>query len=145
MPAFVVGGLLPDVNLPLVPNGDPINVRESWGKTTVLVMVHSPDCSRCQHYVDGLAPAADEFKIWDGRLLIVVPAAPSEAVRARAPFGQVVADEYARLAAAGSASVIVADRYGQIFYSSYAAASHELPPARDLEEWLKYLGTMCPE
>jgi hypothetical protein len=43
------------------------------------------------------------------------------------------------------AGLVVADRYGQIFYVAHAESKHALPPPRELTEWLKYLGTLCPE
>lgn len=36
--------------------------------------------------------------------------------------------------------VIVADKFGQVFY-----VEGRLTPPRQLTEWLKYLGTLCPE
>jgi hypothetical protein len=68
--------------------------------------------------MDQLSASAEEFRIWDARL---------------------IAEE------AGTPSVVVADRYGQIFYVTDAGDGHRFPDAREMEEWLKYLGTLCPE
>ncbi len=140
-----ITSFLPDIDLPSAADGNPVHLRESGGKTTVLVTVHSARCRGCREYLDGLAPIAGEFDVWDGRLLILVPGALAEAARLRPPFGKVLADEHGHVADPASASVIVADRYGQIFHAARAGAAHDLPSARDLEEWLKYLGTLCPE
>ncbi len=144
-PELSIGGFLPNIDLPSVLNGTPVPLRGSGGKTTVLVTVHSAHCAGCREYLDRLAAAAGEFEIWDGRLAVLVPGAPAGAARFEAPFGTVLADEHGRLADPASASVLVADRYGQIFHAVRAGTTHDLPSARELEEWLKYLGTLCPE
>lgn len=41
--------------------------------------------------------------------------------------------------------VLVADRYGQLFEILPAGPDHVLVEPRELEEWLKYLATQCPE
>jgi hypothetical protein len=45
----------------------------------------------------------------------------------------------------GKAAVIAADRFGQVFYARDAEPEHSFPTPRELQEWLKYLGTLCPE
>lgn len=140
-----VASFIPDIRLPSAPNGALVQLRESGGKTTVLVTLHSARCAGCQEYLNSLAPLSGEFDIWDARLLVIVPGPMRAAERLRAPFGKVLGDEHRRLADPASASVLVADRYGQIFHAAHAGDSHELTSPRDLEEWLKYLGTLCPE
>jgi hypothetical protein len=142
---LAVTGFVPDIELPSARSGSAVRLNLPAGQTTVLVTVHSARCAGCQEYVSGLAPASGEFEVWEGRLLVVVPEPPGAARQMQAPFGQVLSDEAGRVADPGSASVIVADRYGHIFQATHAAASHQLPPVRELEEWLKYLGTLCPE
>jgi len=136
---------VPDIELPSARSGSAVRLNLPFGQTTVLVAVHSARCAGCQEYLNGLAPASGEFKIWEGRLLVIVPESPDAAKHLSVPFGQVLSDEAGRVADPGSASVIVADRYGHVFHASHASASHRLPSVRDLEEWLKYLGTLCPE
>jgi hypothetical protein len=43
------------------------------------------------------------------------------------------------------AGVVIADRYGQVYYVSEAGENHAFPTPRELEEWLKFLATECPE
>lgn len=140
-----VSGFLPHFELPAAPDGDPVRLRESGGKITVLVTVHGASCTGCLDYVRSLTAIAGELEVWDGRLLVVVPGELHAAARLPAPAARVLADEHARIADASHATVLVADRFGQIFHASDAGASHELPPAHELEGWLKYLGTLCPE
>lgn len=41
----------------------------------------------------------------------------------------------------GAPSVVIVDRYGQVWFESET----ELPDAREIEEWTKFLATQCPE
>ncbi len=140
-----VGGFLPDIELRSAPDGTPVQLRASGGKTAVVVMLHSAMCAACAQYLASLAPLAEEFAVWDGRLLVVVPGPQAEAASVRSPYGLVLADERQLIANPESASVVVADRYGQIFGAESAGGAHDLTSVRDLAEWLKYLGTLCPE
>ncbi len=118
-----------------------MQLRETGGKITVLVTLHSGQCAGCREYLAGLSPVSNDFDVWDARLLVIVPGTAAAAP----PFGKVLLDERASIADPASASVVVADRYGQIFEAVHAGASHALPSPRELAEWLKYLGTLCPE
>jgi len=140
-----IAGFLPDIQLTAVPSGLPVKLRPLAGKTSVLVAVHSAACPGCREYLQALASSSGEFDVWEARLLVAVPGPPEEASRLTVAFGHVLSDPGRQLAGPGSASVMVADRYGQIFHAAHAGASHRLPPVRELEEWLKYLGTLCPE
>jgi peroxiredoxin len=44
-----------------------------------------------------------------------------------------------------SPSVIVADKWGEIFYVATASDVVDLPPAQELLDWVSYLQTRCPE
>ena len=70
-------------------------------------------CGGCEDYLRMLADMDEEFQLWEARLIVL------RADRDR---------------------VVVADRYGQVFYTDDA-----LTAPRQLAEWLKYLGTLCPE
>ena len=53
-----------------------------------------------------------------------------------------------RVAASDGPVTLVADRYGQVFHIDGAggeAGAHPGMEPRELEEWLKYLATQCPE
>ncbi len=110
----------------------------------MLATIHSARCAGCRGYLDSLSPLAHEFEVWDARLLVIAPGPLRETATPPAQFGKVLSDENGEIADPASASVIVADRYGQIFDAVHAGTSHALPP-REIAEWLKYLGTLCPE
>jgi peroxiredoxin len=144
-PNLSVASFIPYLELPSAPFSAPVQLRESGGKISVLVAVHSARCPGCQDYLKGLGPLSAEFEAWDARLLIVIPEPISEAQNTGTPFGKVLSDEDHRFANAGAVSVQVADRYGQIFESVHAGSSHELLTPGEVAESLKYIGTLCPE
>lgn len=141
----MIACFIPHLELPELRDGTPLQLREAGGKITILVTVHSPVCDGCREYLDSLAPLAPEFDSWDARLLVVVPGPIANARALHLTFGTVLRDDCGCIADGISASVVVADRYGQVFETVRAGASHELPGPRELEEWLKYIGTLCPE
>lgn len=136
---------LPDIELPSVETGMLVPLRPSLGRTTILFGLHSATCEGCRRYLDQLASISPEFKAWDARLFVAVPGLRSQGAKFGPRFGTVLADTANRVSSRDDARVIVADQYGQIFESSYAGGGHDLPAPRQLEEWLKFLGTLCPE
>jgi hypothetical protein len=134
-----IGEMLPDVQLRALDGRTTIPLRSDGGQTTVVVWRHPFDCDGCDSYLQGLSETVDEFRVWDARLLIVGSPAGSRLVP---PFALFAGNDSFLPEGAG---VIVADRYGQVFYEGRATAEHTLVAARDLVEWLKYLGTLCPE
>ncbi len=141
-----VASFIPDVELPSAPDGVPVRLRESGGKLTIFVTVHSARCAGCVEYLHALAGIQSELEIWEARFLVIVPGSLTEAQRLRSPVGTVLSDEHGLLAEDRSANVIVADRFGQVFdVARSSGAGHDLRGLRELEEWLKYLGTLCPD
>jgi hypothetical protein len=47
-----VATMVPDIELPCVPRGVAVRLRENGGKITVLVAVHSGSCPGCREYLE---------------------------------------------------------------------------------------------
>ena len=94
-----------------------------------------------------LVRAAPDFADWGGRVVVIVPGSVADATDLRAalslPF--TVVSETPGTHLLDRAGVIIADRFGQIFAVDDAGTEHALPPPREVEEWLKFIGTQCPE
>jgi hypothetical protein len=112
-----VGQMLPDIVIPST-GGAPIPLRSDRGEITVVFCPHPWECAAGDRYLETIAELEPEFRVWEARLLVL---------------------------ASAEASLVAADRYGQIFYAVQADATHQLPSPRELTEWLKHLGTLCPE
>jgi hypothetical protein len=135
-----VGQMLPDVIFPVTNGRSTIPMRSDRGETTVVIWRHPFECESCDFYLQSLAGTAHEFRIWEARLVIL---ASPPAVPATPPFAIAVTDNvFVPLQGVG---VMAADRYGQVFYVVQSKGGHALPSPRELVEWIKYLGTLCPE
>lgn len=145
-----VGSRLPMLRLATAPSGAPVDLRR-WGReATVLVWIDDSSCERCRAYVQELDRHREDFAAWDGRVIVVVPAPLEEAARLKRDLDLhliVAGDPEHRspLAGAEGPALLVADRYGDVYYVTEADARHALPGPRELEEWLKFLATQCPE
>jgi len=132
--------MLPDVRFSVANERTTIPLRSDRGEITVVLWRHPFECSSCNSYVQSLAESEDEFRIWEARLIVI--ASPSTRSAAPAFATEVTDKEILPLQGVG---VLAADRYGQIFYVTQSTTEHAFPSARDLAEWIKYLGTLCPE
>jgi hypothetical protein len=113
----------------------------------VLAILHGSDCEQCAAYAGELVDAQQAFRSWDGLLVLAVP---DEALRAAgsdaAPPEAVSRDMHpVRDTFGGAPRVIVADRFGHIFHVEEGGQAHRLPEPRELEAWLRFLATQCPE
>jgi hypothetical protein len=155
---YRVGGRVPDVQLPRAGSskGGDIPARGRPREGVALLFPDAPD--RWSAYVRDLAPHADALADWDGRLIAVVPdrdPAWAELSRELGARVWVVEDPDGRLrpAAVPAApaprlpAAALVDRYGEIYHvwprDDHAARPG--PPARELEEWLRFLALQCPE
>jgi hypothetical protein len=145
-----VGSVVAPLRLASAPSGAPLELRR-WGReATVLLRLDDVDCARCREYLKELDRRRADLALWDGRVVVVVPGGVEQARRLKEELGlglSVAADPDGRapLAGASGPAWLVADRYGQVYYAASGGAEHRLPDPRELEEWLKFLATQCPE
>lgn len=149
------GTRLPDLTLPTL-DGGTVRWRSPAEGSPVVVFLHSPACSSCRSYLDGLARAAPDFRDWSGRVLVVFATADTgsapEAGDATAqawPFVVSVDEDGKARARCGigedHAAVIIADRWGEVYFAAGEKSERALPDPPAIEEWLRYLATQCPE
>lgn len=132
--------MLPDADLTPVSGDSPVQLRPVRSETTVILLPHAFECAECERYGMELDALAAEFREWDARLLVIA-AAPDGWLQ-RLSFAKAAIQERE---AASEAAVLVADRYGQVFHTSRSGKEHAFPFPPEIVEWLKYLGTLCPE
>lgn len=144
-----VGERLPDLKLPRV-DGAERPLRGPHRDAVIVVALHDAGCDACQRYLRDLADARPRFRIWDGTVRGVTDGAGAALRQVDIEAGvDVLVDVERRLLdrldAGDGPVVLVADRYGQLFEIFAAGPEHALPGPRELEEWLQYLATQCPE
>lgn len=145
-----VGGRVPAVELPSA-DGPPVKLRRRDRFATVLVRINPEGCPGCGEYLQAIDAALRDLRAWDGRVLAVVAGSVEDARKLKSETGvrfQVLADP----SDAGAADaeqrdnvVVVADRWGEIYHVSRSGTTRELPGPRELEDWLRFLATQCPE
>lgn len=141
------GDLLPTVSLPSAPAGAMVGLRSGRGPR-VLVMVHSAGCEECGRYVRGdLASSADRVAEWGGRLAVVVPGRMEGAIELAKtiPGTMQVLGDPKETVASGSAAVVIADEWGEVYFQADAGADHHFPAAAEIGEWVRFIAIQCPE
>jgi peroxiredoxin len=151
------GDRLPDLALPAT-TGGAIQLRSPAEGPLVLVLVRFADAAACREYLDTLAGASADFAVWDGRLLAVFDSPPGRGTRTEEeveagaptfPFAAAVDEEHRLRRSCGlrpaETAVIIADRWGEIYFVATDEGESALPNAATIEEWLRYLATQCPE
>jgi hypothetical protein len=146
-----VGDLLPALSLPTASAERVVNLRESSRDSWVILFLPR-SAERAHGYVRTLVDAAASILVWDARLVLVVAGDMRDARELHETTGgrvPVVADTDGLARAhfdsdTGLAVLVIADRYGQIYSLHIDACDALLAPA-EIEEWVKFLATQCPE
>jgi hypothetical protein len=148
----LVGERLPTFRLGEAPTGRirsfPINARDA-----LILLLVPEDAERWLPYVRGLNRRAEDVTYWYARIMLAVAGsdrAAADLKRKAAPDLIVLADPErfldSRLGCrSDAATVLVVDRYGQIYDVVEADRPEDLPDAAELEEWTRFLATQCPE
>lgn len=145
---------LPYVALERVGRAGEENLRRQERFARAVFFTHGGGCAECAAYARTLAGAVPALADWDARVLVVFPPgdrAAATSLAEEAPGLSVLLDTASTRArsTAGvrpeSAALLVADRFGDLWHGYDAGAGHRLPDIRELEDWLRYLGTLCPE
>lgn len=142
---------LPDVKLPAAPGGLPTPLRPPGRISPVVVLVDDAGCDACRAWLHRLAAASADIGEWDGRVILVVPAPPDQAIRITDDATKhftILADPDRTLAARlgiSAPAVVIADQYGEIHHAAPAGDAHDFPEPSEVVGWLRYLAVQCPE
>jgi plasmid stabilization system protein ParE len=149
---LTVGDRLPALSLPAAPDGRRVNLREQSRQSRVILILARGD-ERSRGYATALADAAESIRLWDSRLAVVI----EDDVRAAHDLHDALGAQATVLAdpervgralfdtGTGPTILVIADRYGQIYFVQVATHVETLPAPSEIEEWVKYLATQCPE
>lgn len=146
------GQRLPRLALPAAPDGSRVALRDP-ARGAPVVAILRPDEDGVA-LLERLARAVEPLRVWAGRPLAIVPATLEEATALvgrvdGVPFpvlADVDGDVLRRLGVqSGRTALIIADRWGVVYYSVEADTAAELPDDAEVVEWVRYLATQCPE
>ncbi|HEX6749456.1 MAG TPA: redoxin family protein [Longimicrobium sp.] len=140
------GGRLPDLALPSAQGESTVPLRPGGRLNPVVVALHGGGCEPCRAYLHDLATVASDLREWDAHVIVV--ARDAAGFDRDLPFPVVVDAQRAfaaRTGVAGAAVVVIADQWGEVAHVAEAGEGHDLPDAREIVEWVKYLAIQCPE
>lgn len=144
------GTRLPSLSLPRISSGEPIEWRLPRG-VRVLVFLGAELTRDTGAYLDALREWRGRFRVWDGRPLIVLTSgrAPRDLDPENVPYPVVADPDGEGRARCGvrpeELAVIITDRWGEVYRSWVAAEPSDLPGPEEIEEWLRFIVTQCPE
>lgn len=127
--------------------------RDPSKGATVAVFLDSGDRDSDLEYLTSLADSAKEFGYWDGRLVVVGPGLGSgpEFSRGRDRAGSLsyVTEANGEVEGCGvhggESALLIADRWGQVYYGARGPSVESLPAPTEISEWLQFMATQCPE
>ncbi len=129
------------------------NLRPQGQEAHVVFFPHAA-CALCDEYVRTLGRGARALRDWDARPVVVVGSgeeARGRALAAAAP-GVTVLEEPVGVPVRArgeippdSAALLVADRFSDIWHGYDMGGGHAFPGLPELEDWLRFLATQCPE
>ena len=146
-----IGDRLPPLTLPRARDGVPVAWRAPQRGAPVVVFL--ADVASGRDYVRELATWEPRLRQWAGRPLVVLPgnAGPDgEGAELEGRGVEFMVDPNGEAhrrcgVGEGEAAVFIADRWGQIYAVERASSEAGLPGVEEIEEWMRYLSTQCPE
>jgi hypothetical protein len=150
-----IGGRLPALTRA---DGTPVWRPQYTRDSVILAVLHGEKCEPCTRFRHDLVRAQPDFRAWDGKLVIAVPAdhegaatvaepAEANALKPRGTESGEAEPTVARVPdrVGEPPAIIIADRFGHIYHVEAGGQAHAFPEPRQLEEWLRFIGTQCPE
>jgi hypothetical protein len=110
-------------------DGRMVRYRDIWQYQNLVLVTLGSDCESASRYIAHLADHREELTAHDTALVIW---SADGSGSARPPDVPVP-------------SVLLADRFGEIYHVETAPAEADLPSAAALIEWLRYMQSQCPE
>ena len=125
------------------PKGDHLRLDAPELGSPAMLFVRDRALEVARPYINGWETRLAELKGWYGRPLLVTeertPDTPIPAALATAQQWQELGIE------PDASALIIADRWGLVYASQQTTTFRDLPSAEEVEEWLRFLATQCPE
>jgi len=152
MSGLSVGALLPDATL-ISATGQPVRISDHRGRyALVLLLLGELRDAALRERLLALADRYAEIRQEGAEVLAIVPG-PREAAEALArarpfPF-PILADvdkrAHRQYEAVERGMLLIADRYGEIYFVGAAAEGHSLLSVEEILSWIRFTEAQCPE
>ena len=117
----------------------------------MLFFHHGVNCAACEAFLQELAAQLDAYRQEETAVVAIGPDEPAEnrhlAARLGHPF-PFLSDPAGRVIAQQgfvTSSLIIADRWGEIWAAWLGGTTHQLPSEQDILQWLSFIEAQCPE
>ncbi len=126
-------------------------VLQSQPRRNLALLLLPENLAGWMDYLEHFRRAAPGFREWYGRPMLVLSKADGDLLSEGGDDAVLAAADPERVLAGrlgmepGQAGLLVADRWGEIYHLTRAWRAEDLPRVEEVEEWLKYLATQCPE
>ena len=138
------GDRVPAVTLAGAMGGPQGALRGSRGPR-VFVTLHDVRCPRCIEYVAEIGSIRDSLEGWGADVLVIGPEGAEAGAGPLAALEIPVLEDPTRLVASGRLAVIIADRWGEVYFASDPDGLHDAIPGAEVLEWVKFVSIQCPE
>src|SRR5512135_2356598 len=132
--------------------GQPVQLWQYLQRSNVVLFFHhGVNCAACEAFLQELAAHLDAYRQQEAAVIAIGLDEPAEnqplAARLGQPFpflsdpaGRIIAQQELAIP-----SLIIADRWGEIWAAWLAGTSHQLPGEQDILQWLSFIEAQCPE
>src|SRR5262245_48032018 len=108
-----------------------------------LLFVRAEAQEVARSYLESWERALPDLMSWYGRPLLVTESAPPDT---HIPWVIARAQDWTHLGIEAHANaLIIADRWSMVYFAQQTMTFTDLPGATEVEQWLRYLATQCPE
>src|SRR5262245_27938537 len=123
---------------------EPLDAPERGSPALLFVRAETVEVARS--YLDSWARKLPDLSSWYGRPMLVTETAPADTAIPAVPWVIARADDWTRLGIEPRANaLIIADRWGVVYFAQKTMTFTDLPAVSEVEQWLRYLATQCPE
>ncbi len=142
---------VPDLAL-VSDTGSTLHLADFRGRKNLVLVLMTAWSPAARELLRDLQNAAAEFATEEAVVLPIIKGSVSDArdiIHGEHLAFPVYADEgglaFAAVDGDGSAAIVVADRYGEIFFSQRVPAGAMFPAADALLDWIRFIELQCPE
>ena len=104
-------------------DGTLVRYDDIWQRKNLLLVSLPPDDPKAAAYATSLSVLEGDLAAYDTALLVTTT----------------------RIEGVPSPGVVVADRWGEVYYVQEADRAADLPPPDELIDWLRFVRNECPE
>jgi peroxiredoxin len=132
--------------------GQPVQLRQYLQRSNVVLFFqHRIGCSACNRLLRELAAYREAYEQEETLVLVIGPDQSDENRQLAAQVGHpfpFLSDPAGRISSQqglDTPTLVIADRWGEIWAAWMGGIEHRLPSMQDIREWLVFIEAQCPE